>query len=188
MTDQLKEMGMRMADLREIMGYTITEVAERLGISEEEYLAYEKGEKDFSFSTMYNVAKIYNVDVVNLLAGDTVPQLTGCALARKGQGFKIQKDNLYDYRHLAFTFKDKLADPFMVIVTPEQSKDLILHSHSGQEFNYIVEGKIKFTFADMSYELEEGDSVYFDSTVPHKEEAMGNKPAKFIAVVIENNK
>ena len=52
MTDQLKEMGMRMRDLREIMDYTALEVAERLGISEEEYLAYEAGEKDFSFSTM----------------------------------------------------------------------------------------------------------------------------------------
>ena len=83
MTEQLKEMGMRMADLREVMGYTTIEVAERLGISEEEYIAYEKGEKDFSFSTMYNVAKIFNVDVVNLLSGDTAPQLTGCALARK---------------------------------------------------------------------------------------------------------
>ena len=61
MTEQLKEMGMRMADLREVMGYTAVEVAERLGITEEEYLAYESGEKDFSFSTMYNVAKIFNV-------------------------------------------------------------------------------------------------------------------------------
>ena len=184
MTDQLKEMGMRMADLRECMGYTSVEVAERLGISEEEYLAYEKGEKDFSFSTMYNVAKLFNVDVVTLLSGDTMPQLTGCALARKGQGFKIVKDNQYDYRHLAFTFKDKMADPFMVTVLPNQ-ENLVLHSHSGQEFNYVVKGKVKFTFGDMSYELEEGDSVYFDSTTPHKEEAMNGKPAKFIAVVIE---
>ena len=133
---------------------------------------------------MYNVAKIFNVDVVTLLNGDTTPQLTGCALARKGQGFKIVKDNQYDYRHLAFTFKDKLADPFMVTVLPNQS-DLVLHSHSGQEFNYIVEGTIKFTFGDMSYELEEGDSVYFDASIPHKEEPMKGKPARFIAVVIE---
>lgn len=186
MTEQLKEMGMRMADLREVMGYTAVEVAERLGITEEEYLAYESGEKDFSFSTMYNVAKIFNVDVVTLLNGDTTPQLTGCALARKGQGFKIIKDNQYDYRHLAFTFKDKLADPFMVTVLPNQS-DLVLHSHSGQEFNYIVEGTIKFTFGDMSYELEEGDSVYFDSSIPHKEEPMNGKAAKFLAIVIEKN-
>jgi transcriptional regulator with XRE-family HTH domain len=186
MTEQLKEMGMRMADLREVMGYTAVEVAERLGISEEEYLAYESGEKDFSFSTMYNVAKLFNVDVVNLLSGDTAPQLTGCALAKKGQGFKIVKDNQYDYRHLAFTFKDKLADPFMVTVLPNQS-DLVLHSHSGQEFNYIVEGTIKFTFGDMSYELEEGDSVYFDSSIPHKEEPMNGKAAKFLAIVIEKN-
>ena len=81
MTDQLKEMGMRMRDLREIMDYTALEVAERLGISEEEYLAYEAGEKDFSFSTMYNVAKMFNVDVVDLLEGNG-PTITGCALVR----------------------------------------------------------------------------------------------------------
>ena len=180
MTDQLKEMGMRMRDLREIMDYTALEVAERLGISEEEYLAYEAGEKDFSFSTMYNVAKMFNVDVVDLLEGNG-PTITGCALVRSGKGYKISRNDAYDYKHLAFTFKKKLAEPFMVTVEP--SVVPAMHSHDGQEFNYVVSGKLKFDFGDITYELEEGDSVYFDATTPHREMSIGG-PAKFIAIVI----
>lgn len=183
MTEQLKEMGMRMTELREVMGYTAVEVAERLGIPESEYLEYEKGEKDFSFSTMYNVAKIFNIDVVNLLDGDA-PQLTSCALVRKGQGFEISRNKCYEYRHLAYTFKNKMAEPFMVTVAPTTT-EVEPHAHEGQEFNYIVSGKLKFDFGDISYELEEGDSVYFDSSIPHAEVAVGNKPAKFLAIVID---
>lgn len=180
MTEQLKEMGMRMRDLREIMDYTALEVAERLGISEEEYLAYEAGEKDFSFSTMYNVAKMFNVDVVDLLGGNG-PTISGCALVRASKGFNISRNKEYDYKHLAFTFKNKLAEPFMVTVAP--SVEPQLHSHDGQEFNYVVSGKIRFNFGNITYDLEEGDSVYFDASTPHREMSIDG-PAKFIAVVI----
>ena len=44
---------------------------------------------------------------------------------------------------------------------------------------------MKFFIGDISYELEPGDSVYFDSSVPHAEKAIGNEPASFIAVVIK---
>jgi quercetin dioxygenase-like cupin family protein len=60
-----------------------------------------------------------------------------------------------------------------------------LHDHKGQEFNYMVSGSMRFYIGDISYDLEEGDSVYFDSGVPHAMRALNGKPAQFIAVVIK---
>jgi len=59
-----------------------------------------------------------------------------------------------------------------------------MHTHDGQEFNYMVSGKMEFHLDDMIYILSEGDSVYYDSSIPHAMKAANGQPAKFIAVVI----
>lgn len=183
MKEQLKEMGQRLAELREINEVSAKELAAKLGLTEEEYLAYEAGEKDFSFSFMFNVASIFGVDVFNLLSGNS-PKLSDCAVVRKGQEFFIKKEGAYDYKHLAYTFKNKKAEPFFVVSMPGE-EDNDLHSHEGQEFNFVLSGKMLFKIGDISYELDKGDSVYFNSGLPHGIKVLGDKPVKFLAVVIK---
>lgn len=186
MEEQLKEMGARLYGLREIREYTIEQMAEKTGISIAEYVAYEKGEKDFSFSFINNVATILGVDAIDLMSGQS-PQLDSCAVVKKGHGYHIKKNNAYDYKHLAYTFKDKKAEPFLVTVTPDDKeiKKEEFHAHEGQEFNYVVSGKMDFYIGELFYELEEGDSVYFDSGIPHFFKAKGNNLAQFIAIVMK---
>jgi quercetin dioxygenase-like cupin family protein len=124
------------------------------------------------------------VDIVDIISGET-PKLTSCSLVRKGEGFDIMRREAYDYKHLAFTFKNKKAEPFIVTVEPNTGNEIDLHSHEGQEFNYMISGSMEFHLDDMAYELNEGDSVYFDSSIPHAMKATGKQPAKFIAVVIK---
>ncbi len=181
--EQLKEMGMRLADLREIKGFTQQEMADNLKMPLDEYVAYEEGLRDFSFSFMYNVASFCEVDVFNLLSGNT-PNLTDCAIVRKGHEYFIKKEGSYDYKHLAYTFKDKKAEPFFVMSMPSE-EDEKLHSHEGQEFNFVLAGKMEFTIGNLTYELNKGDSVYFNSKIPHKIKVLGDKPVKFIAVVMK---
>jgi len=57
-------------------------------------------------------------------------------------------------------------------------------SHSGQEFNYVVEGKMKVTVGKAEYILSEGDSIYFDATLPHGQSAL-NGVARFITIIQE---
>ena len=183
MTDQLRDIGMRLAGLRDIFEISTEEMAEKLGITEPEYIAYEKGENDFSFSFLYNAAQIFNVDVLDIMSGDS-PTLSTCCVVKKGHGYEVTRNKAYDYKHLAYTFRNKKAEPFMVTVEPSE-KTPALHGHEGQEFNYMISGKLKLFIGDISYELEEGDSVYFDSSVPHALKALDGKPATFLAVVIK---
>lgn len=183
MTEQIKEIGLRLATLREVCDMTPATMAERLGVPLEKYIAYEKGERDFSFSFLYNCAEILGVDILDLMSGES-PRLSTCALVRKGQGFNVSRNEAYDYKHLAFTFRDKKAEPFLVTVEPTDELP-VLNSHEGQEFNYIIEGKMLLKIGDITYELEEGDSVYFNSSVPHAERALDGKRARFLAVVMK---
>ncbi|MCL2817616.1 MAG: XRE family transcriptional regulator [Clostridiales bacterium] len=184
MTEQLMEIGGRLKGLRNIMDITAEKMAADMKLGTGEYLAYERGELDFSFSFLFNAANILGVDIVDIISGET-PRLTTCVLVRKGEGYNITRREAYDYKHLAFTFKNKKAEPFMVTIEPKEKDEVVPHSHEGQEFNYLVSGSMEFHLDGRVYALGEGDSVYFDSGIPHAMKAIGRQPAKFIAVVIK---
>jgi len=182
MTEQLQEIGRRLSALRNISDMTPEAFCEKTGVTVQELAAYEKGELDFSFSFLYNAARVLGVDVMDIMSGDS-PRLSDWCLVRKGEGYAIDRRAAYKYNHLAFTFRNKKAEPFMVTVEPKDKKP-VLHSHDGQEFNWLVSGRMRFYISNTEYIMEPGDSVYFNSFIPHAMEALDNKPVQFLAIVI----
>lgn len=182
MTEQLMEIGIRLRALREISDVSIQDMAEAIHISPEEYEKYERGEKDFSFSFLFNAARKLGIDVSDLMSGES-PRLSTCSLVRAGRGFKVERRKAYSYMALAHTFRNKRAEPFLVTVEPANMPDL--HSHDGQEFQYLLEGDAKVMMGDDTLVLHPGDSIYYDSSTPHALTAINDKPAKFLAVVIK---
>jgi len=183
MTEQLKEIGQRLMALRDVCELTPEQAAEKLELPVEEYLAYEKGEADFSFGFLYNAATLFGVDVLDILSGES-PKLSMCTVVRAGKGFDMTRNKAYDYKHLALTFRGKKAEPMIVTVEPSD-KAPHKNSHEGQEFNYLLAGNMRFFLGDTVYDLSEGDSVYFDSSLPHAMQVLGDKPAKFLAIVMK---
>ena len=169
MTDQLRQIGERIAALREIEEIDVATMAARCEVSEEDYILYEQGKKDFSVSFLNNVAVILGVDMVDIMVGDS-PKLSIACVVRKGEGFEIDRRAAYNYKHLAFTFRKKIADPFLVTVEPND-----------------IEKPMTFYIGDIVYELNEGDSVYFNSDYPHAMKANNNKPCKFLAIVMKGD-
>ncbi len=183
MADQIKDIAQRIATLRDICDLSAETVAKKLDMPLEEYMTYENGEKDFQISFLCKLADIFGVDVLDLLTGDA-PTLSMCCVVKNGEGYAIKRNYRFDYKHLAFTFRNKKAEPFMVTATPNDDPP-VMNTHEGQEFDYVVSGKMQFYIDGISYILEKGDSVYFDSSHPHAEKAIGEKPLKFLAIVIK---
>lgn len=182
MTQQLIEIGLRLSALREIMDISCEKMAELIKIPLEDYMAFEKGEKDFSFGFLYNAANILGVDVLDILSGES-PKLSTCCIVRKGEGLDISRRAAYGYKHLAYTFRNKKAEPFLVTVGPSDSIPA-LNEHDGQEFVYMVSGSMDLILGDTTYTLEENDSIYFNSGIPHAMKALDNQTARFISVVL----
>ena len=84
MNEQLKDIGMRLACIREDCDMTAEDLAEKLGVPLADYLSYEKGEKDFSFSFVYNAAEALGVDVLDIISGSS-PTLSMCCMVKKGR-------------------------------------------------------------------------------------------------------
>ena len=106
-------------------------------------------------------------------------------LTRRGQGLKFNRRQQYEYHHLAYNFRDKLAEPSIVTVredAPGTQKQA--HSHEGQEFDYVLEGTLKIVLGGNELYLQPGDSLYYDSSLPHVMYAVEGD-CRFIAVVIK---
>ena len=188
MTEQLKEIALRLKTLRQIMDMSEEELAQVCGVDVNTYKAYERGERDFSFSFIYNAATHLGVDVVDLMSGDS-PKLTNMCVVRKGKGFKINRRSAYDYQHIAYTFRNKKVEPFVVTVEPKPDEEKpVLHAHDGQELNFIIEGSMDFYLGSTTTVLGAGDSVYFNSGVPHAMRALNGERVQFLAVVMGDMK
>ncbi len=183
MTEEIKQIAARIRELREIFNVPAQELAKEFEISEELYGRYENGEIDIPVSILFKIAHRFNVELASLITGEE-PRLHTYALTRKGKGISVDRRKDYKYQSLAFNFAHKKAEPFLVSVDPEP-KDAPVHynSHPGQEFNYILEGSMKIMLDSHELILNEGDSLFFDSAVPHGMKALNGKPAKFLAII-----
>jgi quercetin dioxygenase-like cupin family protein len=91
---------------------------------------------------------------------------------------------MYIYWNLAYSFHHKKAEPFIVEVKPDtQEKPFNLNAHPGQEFNYVLEGRLLISIGGHEMELGPGDSVYYDSNEPHGMKTIDGKRVRFLAVV-----
>ena len=92
--NQIQLIALRICDLREITGLTQEQVAEKSGVPLDDYKAYETGEKDFSFSHLFNIAETLGVDISDLLTGES-PRLKGYVLTRNGKGLAFDRRKQY---------------------------------------------------------------------------------------------
>lgn len=87
------------------------------------------------------------------------------------------------YHSLSKSKADRHMEPFIIDVAPTQDSDFVLSSHEGEEFIMVMEGVMEISYGKSTYLLEEGDSIYYDSIVPHHVHAYEGQAAKILAVI-----
>lgn len=182
MSEELQGIADRLKGLREIMDVSVESAAQVCGISAEKYASYESGTADIPVSVLHSMAKKYNFEVTTLISGDE-PRMHGYFLTKKDKGLSVDRRSDYQYQSLAHGFVNRKAEPFMVEVSPEQTKDIHFNSHPGHEFNYMIAGSMRVVIDSKELILEEGDSLYFDASKKHGMQALNNKKAKFLAII-----
>jgi mannose-6-phosphate isomerase-like protein (cupin superfamily) len=133
---------------------------------------------------LYEVAGFFKTDLTDILTGEA-PRLHKYCIVRKGKGVEVERRSPYKYQSLAFNFIHKKAEPFHVTVEPSSANiDIPLNSHLGQEFNYVLEGTLMLSIGGQELVLNEGDSIFFDSSVEHGMKAVGDAAAHFLAIIM----
>lgn len=181
--------GSKLTTLRESLNLSVTDLAERCGCSPAVITGLEAGELAPSLAPLIKVTRALGVRLGTLL--DDEPSL-GPVVTRGGdietatrlKSLETASDaGVLTFHALAASKASRHMEPFVIDVSPGVEESRHRSSHEGEEFIYVLAGAVHIEYGKSEIVLGCGDSVYFDSIVPHLVHAVGDEPARIVAVV-----
>ncbi len=184
--NNLLEVAQRIRGMREISGFTESQMAEMTEVSLQQYREYEEGKHDLPFSFIHKCAQAFGVGMSDLLEGRSA-RLSSYTVTRKGHGQDAVVEDGIEIQNLAPMFRKKMVEPYYVRYEYSeelQNRPIELVKHAGQEFDFVISGRMKIQVGENIEYLSEGDSIFYNSTTPHGQIAVDGRDCLFIAVVI----
>ena len=188
-TNKLYEVAQRIKEMRDICGFSVEEMAEKTEVTVEQYKIYEAGEIDLPFTFVHKCALAFDIGLTDLLEGHSAV-LTSYTVTRKGKGQTTASENGIEIKNLAPKFRKRLSDPYMVryeYSAELENQPIHTTTHAGQEFDLVISGKLKVRIGNHEEILEEGDSIYYNSSTPHGMIAVDGRDCVFLAMVMASD-
>ena len=185
--------GKRIAELCKTYSISMEVLAERSGLPMELIRRIEEEDHIPDLAPLVKIARALGVRLGTLLDDHEKlgPVITRSGAAGNTSRFKTglpDGETAGDEDHIGLTFKalasekgGRHMEPFIVDIDPkaEQKKS----THEGEEFIYIISGSLALEYGSQSEILNAGDSVYYDSIVPHRVISADGKPVSILAVI-----
>ena len=184
--ERLQDMASRIREMREIIGYSVEQMAEKTEVSVDDYKAVESGAVDPTFNFLHQCAIAFGIDINALLKGHSA-HLSGYEVTRAGQGPLTAHESHMDIRNQAAMFQNRLGTPYWVTYKYDPDlldKPISTTTHAGQEFDIVLKGSMKIRVGEHVEELNEGDSIYYRSSTPHGMMATDPNGVTFLAMVM----
>jgi transcriptional regulator with XRE-family HTH domain len=179
--------GEKVKALREQKGLSLKEIADLTGFSTALLSQMENHLVSPSLGTLIKLAKALGVKVGDFLGETSGEPFT---IVRKDERKKISrfasKEGVkygYSYEALGFEKKDRHMEPFIVILEPATVKASKTSVHDGEEFIFVLEGEMEVILGNHTDVLYPGDSIYYDSNIPHRVQCHQGKVTKILAVL-----
>ena len=179
--------GERIKELRERKGLSLKEVADLTGFSTALLSQMENHLVSPSLGTIVKLARALSVKVGDFLGETEGEPFT---IVRKDERKMVSrfasKEGVkygYSYEALGFDKKDRHMEPFIVTLEPATVKAAKTSVHEGEEFIFVLEGEMEVILGNHTDILYPGDSIYYDSTIPHKVQCHQNKVTRILAVI-----
>ncbi|PKQ29575.1 MAG: DNA-binding protein [Actinobacteria bacterium HGW-Actinobacteria-10] len=181
--------GAKLTTLRESLQLSVQELAERCDCDVSVIEGLEGGRIAPSLAPLIKVSRALGVRLGTLLDDDTnvgpvVTRRDEAQAAARVRSLETASDGgVLDFFSLASGKTARHMEPFIVDVNPAEESAHSLSSHEGEEFMFVLAGSIEIAYGKELYTLAEGDSIYYDSIVPHQVRAAGGTAARILAVV-----
>ena len=181
----LLDLGNQVRKLRNERSLTLQDLAGLTGLSKPNLSQIENNLVTPPIATLLKIATALGVPIGYFFQES--PQQRNMIVVRKEDRYGIAKGPHishigYQYEPLAYPKIDKSMEPFIVEMEEREASDIVFNNHRGEEFLFVLRGSLEFCYGDDSVILEEGDSLYFDSIVPHGYRGIGG-PAKTLVVI-----
>ena len=177
--------GAQIRELRSTLGLTMTELADSAEISVGMLSKIENGQTSASLSTLQRLATSLNIPIASFFS--TFDEKREATFVKAGEGLPIERRGSrkgHLYQLLGHSLRNALSvEPFLITLDQDSDAHPIF-SHPGVEFIYMLEGSVAYRHGNQVYELEPGDSLFFDSDVPHGPLELLNLPTVFLSVIV----
>ena len=178
--------GENIRTLREAAGLTLTAAAEKAALTKSALSKIETGQTSPPIATLLRIAGALGVSIVQFFNEEQKDP--SFVLTRKDKGNILTRDGSqfgYSYEALCLAKRNTGAEPFLLEIKPGDPAGTF--HHDGQEFIYMLSGRMGVTIGSEQMTLDPGDSLYFDSHIEHSTKVIGKKPAKFLCVFVNTN-
>ena len=179
--------GRKIRELRKKAGFVLQDLSDRTGLSKPLLSQIEKEVVSPPIATLLKISKAFNVNI-GFFFQDNCPE-EKVVLVKRDESKVMdsryfgREESGYYYEALAYRKSKKYMEPFLVEFKRKKAEKLSYFSHDGEEFIYLLEGVLEFRTENQQYILYPGDSLYFESSIPHAYRALERKNARALTVV-----
>jgi len=167
-------------EARERMGLTLADAAEGTGISVSYLSKIENGKANLSIAQLKRLADFYGIPMRQLIATDDSAQKPPAIVIKAHRGPRISQRN--SEVELLLPGLSQHMEPSLTVYPPDTESDGLI-KHPGEEFNYVLEGKVIYIAEDREWELGPGDSIYHKGSVTHGWRNPFAGPCKVLSIV-----
>lgn len=175
------QLGRRIRALRTERGLTLTGLAALVGITRSFLSSVERGVAYPSILVLRSIASALEVPVFLLF---TAPESNGAVVRKDARKVIKPPGGSLSYELVSPDVRRKIE---MIIVHVKPGVDATAMAHEGEECALVLRGQVVITVGDVDYELNEGDSIYYDSGLPHKARAVGKENAEIVSAITPPN-
>lgn len=174
----IKPVGTRIKEVRTEKGFSFEMLANETGLSVEKLKQIESGKLLPPVGLLLSLARALHIDSSRLLSE------TEARLDSRAKAFSKRTDN-YAYTTLTPGADTKRMKAFRVTIDPLQAHTGVGYQHEGEEFVYVLSGKIELTVGEHLNLLDTGTSLHFNSGVRHMIRNVSEETAELLVVICE---
>jgi transcriptional regulator with XRE-family HTH domain len=188
--DIIIQISKRLKDIRKEKDITLQQLAEEAGVTKSMLSQVENSRTIPSLNVLLNLIKALQVDFNEFFKDINLqPKDSKVIFKKKEQYQPFEKENakgFYYQRLLSTTIHEYHADFVLLRLEKDAERDFV--STDAFEFKYLLKGKIKYKIGDETYDMEEGDSLFFDGAELHNPYNTGNKDALMLVIYLFKEK
>jgi len=171
-------LGSEIRRLRKKSGLSLEELAKQTGLTEDYLTRIEEETEIPPVGAMLQISRVLSLDAGRLLSRGEAEDRK----RRSKEGYQKRRRS-YAYKTLAPGGATMHLKAFHVTIDAHQDHDMVDYRHDGEEFLYVLEGKVHVTVGENQYKLAKGKSLHFNSAIPHMLRNPGNLRTELIVVL-----
>jgi transcriptional regulator with XRE-family HTH domain len=177
--------GREVRAFRRKLDMTVADLSKASGLSAGMLSKIENGMTSPSLATLRALSRALHVPVTAFFR--RYEEESDATHVKAGEGLRIERRGTragHQYQLLGHSVGKRVAvEPYLITLTAE-SDVFPIFQHAGQEFLYVLEGRVSYRHGDRTYLLEPGDSLFFDADAPHGPEELHSLPIRFLSVSV----